>query len=646
MMYTPDLRLTLFGLAAAATLACGVTSSTEEAAPAPRTVPEYSIGQFLDTTSYRGAGFSPDKTKLLVSSDQTGIFNAYAFPVDGGEPVALTRSTAESIFALGYFANDERFLYTADQGGNELNHIYVQTLEGEAIDLTPGDDLKAQFLGWNHDDSAFFVATNERDPKYFDIYTYDAQGYERELLFTNEQGLSPAAISPDGRYVALVKNVTNADSDAYLFDSKTDKLVNITTDAGDINYSPQDFTLDGKSLLLTTDRDSEFTHVVRYDLEDGSWQPVESANWDIAFTAFSKTGKYRVSAINNDGRTELRLYDGATGDSIALPALPGAEVSSVSFSRDDSMMAFYASTSRSPRDLYVQTIGGEPRRLTQSLTEEINQEDLIEPEVVRFASYDGVEIPGILYKPWNASEEAKAPALVMVHGGPGGQSRVGYSDLVQYLVNHGYVVYAINNRGSSGYGKTFFHMDDRAHGSADLDDCVAAKQMLIDTGYVDPERIGIMGGSYGGYMVLAALAFRPDVFDLGVDIFGVANWYRTLQEIPPWWASQISYFANEFGPLDDEEYLKKISPFFHAENIAKPLLVLQGANDPRVKQAESDDIVEAVKANGVPVEYIVFPDEGHGFRKKENQERGYEAILRFVDQYFSDDAGASSAAAE
>lgn len=635
-MTTPSLRSTVFGLAAATALACGGTSPTEEPAPTPKTVAKYSIGQFLDTTSYRGAGFSHDKTKLLVSSDQTGIFNAYAFPVDGGDPVALTQSTAESIFALGYFANDERFLYTADQGGNELNHIYVRTVDGESIDLTPGDKLKAQFLGWNQDDSAFFVATNERDPNFFDIYTYDAESYERALLFTNDQGLSPAAISPDGRYVALVKSVTNADTDAYLFDSQTGKLENITTEEGAIDYIPQDFAPDGNSLYLTTDQGSEFTHVVQYDIDAGSWQPVESADWDIAFTAFSRTGKYRVTAINNDARTELRLYDGASGDPVALPELPGAEVSSVSFSRDDSMMAFYASTSRSPRDLFVQTIGGEPRRLTQSLTEGIDQDDLVEPEVVRFASYDGVEIPGILYKPWGASADAKAPAMVMVHGGPGGQSRVGYNDIVQYLVNHGYVVYAINNRGSSGYGKTFFHMDDRAHGNADLDDCVASKQMLIDTGYVDPERIGIMGGSYGGYMVLAALAFRPDVFDVGVDIFGVSNWYRTLQEIPPWWAAQISYFANEFGPLDDEEYLKKISPFFHAENIAKPLLVLQGANDPRVKQAESDDIVEAVKANDVPVEYIVFPDEGHGFRKRENQEKGYEAILHFLDTYLRD----------
>jgi len=254
--------------------------------------------------------------------------------------------------------------------------------------------------------------------------------------------------------------------------------------------------------------------------------------------------------------------------------------------------------------------------------------------VVRFESYDGLEIPGVLYKPHQASSSTPAPALVWVHGGPGGQSRVGFSGLMQYLVNHGYVVYAINNRGSSGYGKSFFAMDDRRHGEADLQDVVASKQMLIETGYVDPDKIGIIGGSYGGYMVVAALAFEPEVFDVGVDIFGVTNWLRTLESIPPWWEAQKEALYTEMGdPATDRERLERISPLFHASNIVKPLIVLQGANDPRVLQVESDEMVAAVRANGVPVEYIVFPDEGHGFRNKENQKRGYRAILTFLEQY-------------
>jgi dipeptidyl aminopeptidase/acylaminoacyl peptidase len=221
-----------------------------------------------------------------------------------------------------------------------------------------------------------------------------------------------------------------------------------------------------------------------------------------------------------------------------------------------------------------------------------------------------------------------------VHGGPGGQSRVGYSPLIQYLVNHGYVVIAVNNRGSSGYGKTFFKMDDMKHGEDDLSDCIEAKKFLAATGYVEEKKIGIIGGSYGGYMVLAALAFRPEEFTVGVDIFGVANWVRTLKSIPPWWESFREALYKEMGnPATDEEYLRRISPLFHPDKITKPLIVLQGANDPRVLKVESDEIVAAVKKNSVPVEYIVFDDEGHGFEKKENEIEGYKAILDFLDKH-------------
>jgi len=204
------------------------------------------------------------------------------------------------------------------------------------------------------------------------------------------------------------------------------------------------------------------------------------------------------------------------------------------------------------------------------------------------------------------------------------------------LVNHGYAVLGINNRGSSGYGKTFYVADDQKHGREPLWDCVEGKKYLAGLPYVDPTRIGIIGGSYGGYMVLAALAFQPDVFAAGVDIFGVSNWLRTLESMPVYWEPfRVALYKEMGDPVKDKEILRAISPLFHAEKIRKPLMVLQGANDPRVIKAESDDIVAAVKKNGVPVEYVVFPDEGHGFAKKKNQIEGYSAVLKFLDQHLA-----------
>jgi dipeptidyl aminopeptidase/acylaminoacyl peptidase len=202
-------------------------------------------------------------------------------------------------------------------------------------------------------------------------------------------------------------------------------------------------------------------------------------------------------------------------------------------------------------------------------------------------------------------------------------------------VNHGYAILAVNNRGSSGYGKTFYSLDDQRHGEDDLMDCVKAKDYLEGLGYIDMEKVGIMGGSYGGYMVMAALAFQPEEFDVGVNIFGVTNWLRTLKSIPSWWEAQRNALYKELGDpfTEDSIRLHKISPLFHAQHVTKPLIVLQGANDPRVLQIESDEMVAAVKENGVPVEYVIFDDEGHGFRKKENQISGYGKVLEFLDQY-------------
>jgi dipeptidyl aminopeptidase/acylaminoacyl peptidase len=227
------------------------------------------------------------------------------------------------------------------------------------------------------------------------------------------------------------------------------------------------------------------------------------------------------------------------------------------------------------------------------------------------------------------------PALLWIHGGPGGQSRLTYSAMLQHLVNHGYAILAVNNRGSSGYGKTFFAADDKKHGDVDLKDCIEAKKYLATLPYIDTTKIGIVGGSYGGYMVMAALAFAPEEFDVGVNIFGVTNWLRTLKSTPVWWASFRDALFNEMGNpfTEDSVALYNKSPLFHAKNIKKPFIVLQGSNDPRVLLVESDEIVKAARENNVPVEYVLFPDEGHGFLKKENNIKTSQEILKFLDKY-------------
>jgi dipeptidyl aminopeptidase/acylaminoacyl peptidase len=628
------LRIVLFPIAltfiGGAVSAQAVRSSTQ-----PRPSKEYTIEQFLNTVSIGGASFSSDETRILVSSNKTGIWNVYSLAVTGGELVPVTASTTDSTYAVSYFPDDDRILFTRDQAGNELTHLYVRTTDGQERDLTPGEKLKASFARWTHDGTAFYVASNERDQRFFDLYRYDAKNYDRVLFYQNDHGSFPAAISDDGRWVALAKPNTTNDADIYIWDATTKTVKHISPHKGQVNYQAATFDPTSKYLYYLTDEGSEFTRLKRYALADGRHEDVQKADWDILFTLFSHSGRYRVTGINEDGRVAISVIETASGRAVALPSIPQGGVRGVVIARSESKLAFYVNADRSPNDLHVLQIGsGKLTKLTQSLNPEIDAADLVDTQVVRFKARDGVTIPSILWKPHQVTPARKAPAIVLVHGGPGGQAMRGYAAITQFLANHGYVVLDINNRGSSGYGKTFFAADDKKHGREPLWDCVDAKKFLSTLPYVDASRIGIVGGSYGGYMVLAALAFEPDVFDVGVDLFGISNWVRTLESMPAWWGAQRAALFAEIGdPQTDRQMLLDVSPLFHAERIKKPLMVLQGANDPRVIKVESDDIVAAVKKNGVRVEYVVFADEGHGFTKKKNQIEGWGAVLKFLDQH-------------
>lgn len=590
----------------------------------------------MNTVRVGGSSFSADEKSILFHSNKSGIFNVYSVAVAGGEAAQLTNSTKESTFAVSYFPNDTRILYTYDRGGNENSHLYLRELNGTERDLTPGEKTKANFLGWSHDRKSFFFSTNERDPRFFDIYEMPIDTFKASMVYKDETGLDFGDISNDKKLIAFEKSGGSpADSDVYLYNVATKELKNITTHTGDVANSAQTFDIDSKNLYFLSDSGSEFRYVSRYNLATGKTEVVEKAPWDFSYTYFSRNGKYRVTAINEDARTKIKIYEQATGKLVDLPKLPNADITGVNISPSEKLMAFYLNGDRSPSNLYVYNFATKKAtKLTDSLNPEINTDDLVESQVIRYKSFDGVEVPSILYKPKNASAQSKVPALLLIHGGPGGQTRVGYSPVVQYLVNHGYVILGVNNRGSSGYGKTFFAADDGKHGREPLWDCVEAKKYLASLGYVDEKKIGIMGGSYGGYMVLAALAFKPEEFAVGVDLFGVSNWVRTLTSIPPYWESFRKSLYKEIGdPNTDLENLRAVSPLFHADKIVKPLIVLQGANDPRVIKPESDEIVDNIKKRNGVVEYVLFDNEGHGFTKKANEIRAYKAILDFVDRY-------------
>ena len=604
------------------------------------TLKSYTIEQMMDNESVGGGSFSPDKSKLLVSSNRSGIYNMYTVPASGGEMLPVTESDSSSVFAISYFPEDERMLFRMDNNGDEIYHIYLRDEDGNHQDLTPFEGARALFYGWAKDRQHFYFASNARDKQYNDLYKMDVASFTPTMLYENTEGYNVEGISWDDSYVALSKSLNTNDSDLFLYSREDDALIKINENQS--ANSMQDFSLDNSAFYYSTDDGEEFSYVMKYNLEDGSREKVMQRDWDIMGTYFTENGKYQVTYINEDAKNVIEVMDVASGENIALPEIENASITNVGFSRDESMMRFYAGGSHTPSNLYVYDLESKAlNKITDVLNPEITQEHLVTAEVVRYPSFDGLEIPAIYYKPHQASEENKVPALVWVHGGPGGQSRQNFSSLIQYLVNHGYAVLAVNNRGSSGYGKTFYQMDDLNHGDKDLKDCVEGKNWLAQQPEIDPEKIGIIGGSYGGYMTMAALTYTPEEFAVGVNLFGVTNWIRTLKSIPPWWASFKDALYKELGdPYSaDSVRLRAISPLFHTDKVTKPLIVLQGSQDPRVLQVESDEIVAGVRANGVPVEYVLFEDEGHGFVKKENQIEAYSKVLEFLEVYLKKDPG-------
>ncbi|MCT8339825.1 alpha/beta fold hydrolase [Flavobacteriaceae bacterium TK19130] len=604
------------------------TAKTEEV-----DIQQYTIEQFMDNENAFANGYSPDKSKVLMTSNRSGIYNMYTVPSTGGEMMPVTKSDSASVYGISYFPNDDRILFRMDGNGDEIFKIYVK--DGENIQaLTPTEKVRALFRGWSKDGNSFFYGSNERDSKYMDHYEMNVDDFTSTLLYKNEDGMQFGGMSSDRKYIALTKSINTNDSDLYLLNTETGEKTKVNDSIS--GNQPQDFAPDNSALYYTTDVGEEFSYLMKYNIADGTSEKVAAKDWDINSFYFTHNGTYQVMFTNEDAKNAIEVTEVATGNVIDFPSEEGQSITGANFSRDESMALLSMGGSHTPTNSYSYNLKtNELHQLTDVLNDAIEGDDLVSAEVVRYKSFDDLEIPAIYYLPKQASPENPVPALVWVHGGPGGQSRLGFNSTIQYLVNHGYAVLAVNNRGSSGYGKSFYKMDDQNHGDKDLKDVIAGKDWLAEQEAIDGEKIGIIGGSYGGFMTMAALAFAPEEFDVGVNIFGVTNWMRTLKSIPPWWESFKDALYTEMGDPNtaDSVRLREISPLFHTENVTKPLMVLQGSQDPRVLQVESDEIVENVKQNGVPVEYVLFEDEGHGFVKKENQIEAYGKIKEFLDKY-------------
>jgi dipeptidyl aminopeptidase/acylaminoacyl peptidase len=586
-----------------------------------------------------GLSFSPDGGKVLVSMDADGVPNAWALPLGKGEPVQLTRSAKEPVWTVSYFPADERFLYRSGPAGDEA-HLFVRERDGKAVELIPGKVTR--FFGWAGDGKSFFVeALNSSGPSW-DLFRVAAAGYQKTRLDRNSSHVSRlAAVSGDGRYVAYSEKFSDLTRNLRLRDLTTGLSRSLKANEGFEVNIPLRFSPDGKTLLLLHDGERPFRALERLETTAGQVKELISkelvrGDWDLLDAAYSPDGKRVAVIANGDSRSSLQLYDTATWKPVVLPGLPATgEVTAVAFSRDGRSLAFVASASDSPPAVWLYDLArpGTPRRL--SAGDGAGAAGVgggwVAGEVRRFkASFDQQEIPGILYKPRAASPEHPVPAVVWVHDGPSGQATLAFDPLIQSLVGRGYAVYAVNPRGSFGYGKTFLQLDDRRHGEGDLQDCIDVKGQLAATGWVDPARIAIGGVGFGGFLALDALAFEPQTFAAGVDLFGVADWQRLINTMP-YGQSERTALTEEMGHVNDLLAAQHMNPRAKAGDIVRPLLIVQGAQDTLAIPADAAEIAGRMKGNQRTVELLTLPDAAHGLVLRADREKVYAAVGDFLD---------------
>jgi dipeptidyl aminopeptidase/acylaminoacyl peptidase len=583
--------------------------------------------------------FSIDGAYLFFASNISGQFNLWRVPVEGGWPDQLTAFVDETVRAMGVSPADGRILFCADRDGDEFHQLYL--LDGDRgwpEQLT--DEPEVQHLigpdAWAHDGSRFAYAANTRKPTDMETWVRDAETGETRAVFGEGMFSFPFAWSPDGSQLLALDFRNNSDTSIHLVDVDDGGSRELTPHDEDAFLFPGPWAPDGSGFYLASDEGSEFRGLAFYDLSTDRYEWVVEPTQDVEQISMSADGRVLGWLANEDGYHRLRLRDLESGRDLPAPALPdgarqhltGDEPPLV-LSSDGSAAAIVLSCPRRPPEAWVvETETGRVAPVTDSRLGGLREDDLVDLELVTYPTFDGRDIPAWLYRP---HVEGKAPVVLSIHGGPEAQEKPVYQPLYQYLLSRGIGVLAANIRGSTGYGKSYQRLVQRDWGGGDMQDWEHAVKWLREQDWVDPDRIGVFGGSYGGFAVLTCVTRLPDYWAAAVDIFGPSNLVTFAKAVPPTWRRFIARFVGD--PETEADFLLERSPITYVENIKTPLLVIQGATDPRVVKGESDQMVEKLRSLGREVEYVVFEDEGHGFTKRPNELKAYRAAAEWLERH-------------
>jgi dipeptidyl aminopeptidase/acylaminoacyl peptidase len=608
----------------------------------------YPIERYISSRAAYFPTFSADGRSLAFISDISGRPQVWCIDLDDLQhtipwPQQLTFAPDRVMSArFSPEPDKKRLLYTHDVGGSENAQLFLLDLnDGQDKCLTDGFDKALHIPGeWSADGQQLLFAANRRDPAQFDLYRLTLDNGQADLIWRHDAFgfLFDLVWSPNGRRVALIRAAQSAVHDLFEVNLETGEVrqlnpVDRPARFGDISYSK-----DGRHLYANTDLDSDFLHVAKLDLVTGSWESLVHPNWDIERFAQSANGRYLAYVINQDGDSRLEVIDLATGTARPAPepethpGIIGWYDATLTFSPDSRFLAFsYVSATRTS-DVYMWDLNLDQDDLTVCTASShggIPPSSFVAPALIRYPTFDGLRIPAWLYLP-AGENSSPIPVVMMVHGGPESQYRPYFNFLAQFLVHHGFAVLAPNVRGSTGYGNAYSHLDDVEKRMDSVADLAYAAQWLKSQPGIDPQRIVVYGGSYGGFMVLSALTTYPDLWAAGVNIVGISNFVTFLENTSSY---RRAHRESEYGSLaHNRDFLQSISPLNQAEKISVPLMVIHGANDPRVPLSEAEQLVDVLRKRDIAVEFLLFDDEGHGVAKLKNKLVAYTAVGKFLDR--------------
>jgi len=606
----------------------------------------YDLERYLNVRSATGATLGPDG-QVAFRMNTTGTFQVWTVDEPGGWPEQRT-FYEDSVSFASYSPERPELVFGKDEGGDERMQLFRLDEDGHVTALTDRPDAKHRWGGWSHDGERFAFAANRRDESVFDVYVQGRDDDEPRLVHEGDGWLSVGGWSPDDEKLLVSEAHSNVDQDLYVLDIASGELEHLTPHDGDVRYGSAQWAPDGEGLYLVTDEGSDLRWLARLDL-DGTMRDVvvdEKWNVDGVSVSHATVGSSDDSdgddaprlaySRNVDGYTELtvgELSDETTVEEFPTPDLPGGLAGGVSWGPEADEFAVTVTGRTVNTNVYiVETETGESTRWTHAATAGIPESTFVAPDLVHVESFDGREIPGFFsLPPESTRDEEGVPVIVDIHGGPESQRRPSFSGLTQYFLSRGYAVFEPNVRGSTGYGTEYMELDNVENRMDSVSDLRAGVDWLQAHPAVDPDRLVAMGGSYGGFMVLAALTEYPEVWAAGVDVVGIANFVTFLENTGSW---RRALREAEYGSLeDDREFLESISPINKADRIDAPLFVLHGENDPRVPVGEAEQIAEEVERQGLPVELLTFDDEGHGISKRENRIEAYTRVVDFLDEH-------------